>query len=102
VKGRLVDAAKAAVLGKEGGAAEGVDRVVRYLARGTAGAAGAGLVGPGMGREEEERRRKEKEGEKLGEVEVTGFELEKVLKCETGKKKVDKVRYFPLPWCSSG
>lgn len=32
----------------------------------------------------------EKKKVKLGEVEITGYPIEKVLRCETGKKKVDK------------
>lgn len=42
-------------------------------------------------REELERAAKEKKRERLVEIDVTGFEMETVLRCETGKKKVDKV-----------
>jgi hypothetical protein len=73
----------------------------------TSAAGGAGATGVAKGKEklaelkhkeedeteqrflqEKERKREKKE---LDEVDVTGFELEKVLRCETGDKKVDKV-----------
>jgi hypothetical protein len=49
----------------------------------------------------EETRKKievEKKDKKIKsvEIEVTGYEIEKVLRCETGSKKLDRVRFLPL------
>ncbi|GAA5867782.1 hypothetical protein JCM1840_006691 [Sporobolomyces johnsonii] len=92
VKGKLVDAAKK-VVGDNLSTHKVQEKVVRYLIRG-AGAAGAAGVAEGRGAgqgqgtiEGGERRRKDK---KLDEVDVTGFEMDQVLKCATGDKKVDQ------------
>ncbi|KAK4702556.1 hypothetical protein P7C70_g3667, partial [Phenoliferia sp. Uapishka_3] len=91
IKGKLVDAAKEN-MGK--GKEVITERVVRYLGKGTAVAAIGGALGEkeGANVEEERGRQKsrEKEKKKLDEVEVTGLPLEKVLKCETGKKRTDR------------
>ncbi|KAI5475075.1 hypothetical protein MNV49_001951 [Pseudohyphozyma bogoriensis] len=86
VKGKLVEAGEKAFGGPLTAMGVG-QRVVKYLKKGGA-AAGAGVAAV-----EEERGRKkgrEEKRESFAEVEVTGLELEKVLKAETGKKRVDK------------
>ncbi len=108
--GKLTDAAnkQKVVLQKKA-----TDAIVAYVGKGVAGLAISGLVGGAGGgpaateeerrkaeaelerKQEEEQRGREKErqnkrGKKVDEVEVTGYELEKVLACETGKKKVDR------------
>lgn len=94
IKGKLVEAAKTN-LGK--GKEVVTEGVVRYLGKATAGAA---LGGAALGAKEDEDRGRAKELErgkkKLEEVDVTGLPLEKVLKCETGKKRIDRVRSASL------
>lgn len=111
--GKLTDAASRQKVALQKKATEAI---VAYVGKGVAGMAIGGLVGGGGAgggaggagteeerraegeaerRQEEEQRGREKErvgkrGKKLDEVEVTGFELEKVLACATGKKKVDR------------
>ncbi|GAA5971275.1 hypothetical protein JCM11641_008291 [Rhodosporidiobolus odoratus] len=94
VKGRLADAAKKAV-GEHVSREKVQQHVVRYLTtRGGAGAAGGAIEGGAVIEEiekaEEERRKKARKEGKVEEVDVTGIEMEKVLKCETGNAKVDK------------
>ncbi|GAA6005445.1 hypothetical protein JCM10207_002984 [Rhodosporidiobolus poonsookiae] len=92
VKGRLADAAKKAV-GEHVSREKVQQHVVRYLtaARASAGAGGAEAVGAiEAGRAEEESRSRARKEGKVEEVEVTGYEIEKVLKCETGHGKTDK------------
>lgn len=91
VKGKLVEAGKKA-WGEKG--SDAVGGLVKYLGKGTAVAAAGGAVGGEH--KEVEREKREKEKKKLTEVDVTGFELEKVLKCETGKRKVDHVSFSLL------
>lgn len=89
MKGKLVDAARKNV-GENGEKLTG--HVVRYFTKASAGAAVAGAVertevehgekGNGNGKKEKSK--------KVQEVDITGYELEKALKCETGKSKVDK------------
>ncbi|GAA6007933.1 hypothetical protein JCM11491_006545 [Sporobolomyces phaffii] len=102
VRGKLVDAAKKAV-GAKASDRNLQESIVRYI---TSTAGGAGTAGVAKGKEkyaelrhkdEEETEQKflqEKERKKakkeLDEVDVTGFELEQVLRCETGDKKVDQ------------
>ncbi|GAA5956632.1 hypothetical protein JCM21900_003629 [Sporobolomyces salmonicolor] len=94
VKGKLVDAAKK-VVGDNLSTQKVQEKVVRYLIRGAGAAGAAGAAegrgageSPGQGRiEGDERRRKAK---KLDEVDVTGYEMDQVLKCATGNKKVDQ------------
>ncbi|GAA5978954.1 hypothetical protein JCM5350_004188 [Sporobolomyces pararoseus] len=102
VRGKLVDAAKNAV-GAKASDRNLQESIVRYI---TSSATGAGAAGAAKGKEklaelknkeeadneenflaEKERKRQNNE---LDEIDVTGHELEKVLKCETGDKKVDK------------
>ncbi|KAL8292768.1 hypothetical protein RQP46_001380 [Phenoliferia psychrophenolica] len=91
IKGKLVDAAKEN-LGK--GRQAVTEGVVRYLGKGVAATAIGGAIGGGAEVKEEERGRAEvrpkEKKKKLDEVEVTGLPLEKVLKCETGKKRTDR------------
>lgn len=88
MKGKLVDAARKNV-GENGEKITG--HVVRYFTKASAGAAVAGAVG-GAEQEKAEGNGNEKngKGKKIVEVDITGYELEKALKCETGKSKVDK------------
>jgi hypothetical protein len=88
VKGKLVDAAKQN-MGARGEVI--IPKVVKYFAKGTAKAAVGGALKEGDEEHGPDRKGRGK-GKKLDEVDVTGFELEKVLKCDTGKHKVDKVR----------
>lgn len=95
IKGRLVDAAKRNV-GEHGEVVTG--KLVRYFAKPGAhaeGAAGETLAvessTPSSRSSSKERKEQKRRQGKPEEVDVTGFELEKVLKCETGKSKVDKV-----------
>ncbi|GAA5997085.1 uncharacterized protein JCM10292_006196 [Rhodotorula paludigena] len=105
VKSKLADAAKKFV--GEQTSRENVQRhVVRYLQRGGAGA-GAGGAATGAqaieASEEEQaqasvegaeskqsKQRRAKKEKKIEEVDVTGFELEKVLRRETNDSAVDK------------
>lgn len=89
MKGKLVDAAKKNV-GENGEKITG--HVVRYFTKASAGAAVAGAVGGAEHGEKAEGHGNGKNGkkEKVTEVDITGYELEKALKCETGKSKVDK------------
>ena len=102
VKGKLADAAKDLV-GERITPDKVQQHVVRYLARaGGAGAAGAGAgaaEGPQLieGESEEAKVRRVKKEKKLEEVDVTGHDLEKVLKCDTGHSATDKVRTRSLP-----
>ncbi|ORY88683.1 hypothetical protein BCR35DRAFT_301483, partial [Leucosporidium creatinivorum] len=89
MKGKLVDAARKNV-GENGEKITG--HVVRYFTKATAGAAVAGAAG-GVEAEHEEKGEgigKKGKGKKIQEVDITGYDLEKALKCETGKSKVDK------------
>lgn len=113
MRGRLTDAAKGqAKVARE----KATEQVVKYIGKGSAAAALTGLIGGGGGaggaaaegdenakkaqadlerkREEEARGREKdrlgKRGKKLDEVDVTGYELERVLACETGHKRTDK------------
>ncbi|GAA5823378.1 hypothetical protein JCM10212_005674 [Sporobolomyces blumeae] len=102
VKTRLVDAAKKAV-GNKASDRKLQESVVKYIVEATGGA-GAASVAKGKAKEVghvdeqtlsgeekylEEREKKKAEG-LLDEVDVTGHEMDKVLKCETGDKEVDK------------
>jgi hypothetical protein len=103
VRGKLVDAAKNAV-GAKASDRNLQESIVRYI---TSSASGAGAAGAAKGKEklaelkqkgEEEteenfvaENERKKEKKELDEIDVTGHELEKVLKCETGDKKLDKV-----------
>lgn len=90
LRGKLVDAAKEQRDKIQEVGTEIVrTRVVRYFSKGVAAGAigGAALGGTTEQKEEEE----EKKGKALEEIEVTGMDMVKVLKCETGHKKVDKV-----------
>ncbi|GAA5900444.1 hypothetical protein JCM6882_001248 [Rhodosporidiobolus microsporus] len=92
VKGKLADAAKKAV-GERGvptTKAEAQRHVVRYLMARKNGE-GEGEGEDRLIEEDAEGRKKraKKEG-KVDEVEVTGYDLEKVLICETGNSKLDK------------
>ncbi|KAM0749498.1 hypothetical protein T439DRAFT_357834 [Meredithblackwellia eburnea MCA 4105] len=82
VRGKLVEAAKGNL---EKGKEKVTEGVVRYFAKGA-------MVGGTAAEIEERGRKKErvKKKEMLAEVEVTGLELSKVLKCETGKRRTDK------------
>lgn len=95
VRGKLVDAARSTF--GVGTKEEAANKVIKYLVGGaTAAGAGVGrLQDEGEG-ERGRKKEKEKKRHRLAEVEVTGYELEKVLKCETGKKKVDKVCGTPF------
>ncbi|GAA5895007.1 uncharacterized protein JCM6883_002288 [Sporobolomyces salmoneus] len=102
VRGKLVDAAKKAV-GAKASDRNLQESIVRYV---TSSAEGAGKGGVAKGKEklaelknreeetseeqfevEKETKRRKKE---LDEIDVTGHELEKVLRCETGDAKLDK------------
>jgi len=107
--GKLTDAANKQKVALQ---KKATDAIVAYVGKGVAGLAISGLVGGGGGagateedkhkaeaeferKQEEEQRGREKErqnkrGRKVDEVDVTGCDLEKVLACETGKKKVDR------------
>ncbi|GAA5850769.1 hypothetical protein JCM9279_003915 [Rhodotorula babjevae] len=95
VKGKLADAAKDLV-GERLTPDKVQQHVVRYLAQ--AGGAGAAAAGAGAaegqqlieGESEEAKVRRVKKEKKLEEVDVTGHDLEKVLKCETGHSATDK------------
>ncbi|GAA5892241.1 hypothetical protein JCM8208_001490 [Rhodotorula glutinis] len=96
VKGKLADAAKDLV-GERLTPDKVQQHVVRYLARaggaGAAAGAGAGAAeGPQLieGESEAAQVRRVKKEKKLEEVDVTGHDLEKVLKCETGHAATDK------------
>lgn len=94
IKGKLVEAAKTNV-GTRGEVI--IPKVVKYFETATAasGLARNGLIGGGAvasAEVEGETGRKHK-GKPEAEVDVTGYELEKVLKCQTGKAKLDKVSY---------
>lgn len=97
VKGKLVDAAKSN-FGSRGEVL--LPKVVRYFAKGTATAAAGGVLEAAGGKKVEEggKVKERKKGKKIDEVEVTGYELEKVLRCETGKSKVDKVGLEVRRW----
>lgn len=103
VRGKLVDAAKKSV-GAKASDRNLQESIVRYI---TSSVGGAGAAGAAKGKEklaelrhkeeeeteqkflaENERRRERKE---LDEIDVTGHELDQVLRCETGDKKLDKV-----------
>lgn len=65
---------------------------MRYFSKGVAaGAIGGVAAGAGAEAKEEEPKEKRKA---LEEIEVTGMDMIKVLKCETGSKRVDKVSSF--------
>ncbi|GAA5924394.1 uncharacterized protein JCM15063_005627 [Sporobolomyces koalae] len=102
VRGKLVDAAKNAV-GAKASDRNLQESVVRYI---TSSATGAGAAGAAKGKDKLaelrakdaeiseqtflEQNANKRDKKELDEVDVTGFELEKVLRCETGDKKVDK------------
>jgi hypothetical protein len=86
IKGKLVDAARKNV-GENGEKLTG--HVVRYFTKASAGAAVA-VGGAEHEKLEGSENGKQGKGKKIKEVEITGYELEKALKCETGKSKVDK------------
>jgi len=105
VRGKLVDAAKNAV-GAKASDRNLQESVVRYI---TSSADGRAKAGVQKGKEkmaelkekeiektEEEflaEKERKKEKKELDEIDVTGHELEKVIKCETGDKKLDKVSF---------
>lgn len=98
VKGKLADAAKSLV-NKHMSPDKVQQHVVRYLNKGSAAgetAPGAGTTeeGPPLleGESEASKVRRIKKEKKLEEVDVTGYDVEKVLKCETGHAATDKVR----------
>ncbi|SCV67312.1 BQ2448_5958 [Microbotryum intermedium] len=82
VRGKLVDAAKGA-FGARGEVI--IPKVVKYLT--TSAAAGGALKGPEAEHWKVEEAKSKK---KVSEVDVTGLDLQKVLRCDTGKSKVDK------------
>ncbi|GAA6041225.1 hypothetical protein JCM8097_008352 [Rhodosporidiobolus ruineniae] len=98
VKGKLADAARKAV--GENISREKVQRhVVRYLTTRGGAAAAEGAAGGAeleaaaqrqITAEEEDRRKQARKQGKVDEVEVTGLDVEKVLRCQTGKSSVDK------------
>ncbi|KAK4056111.1 hypothetical protein OIO90_002842 [Microbotryomycetes sp. JL221] len=79
IKNKLVDAARKNVVGENGEVI--TEKLVRYFAKDPEDATTV--------KASDEQADKPKR-EKIKEVDVTGFELEKVLKCDTGKSKVDK------------
>lgn len=93
LKARLVEAAKKNLVQGQKVVQE---RVVRYFMEATAVEA-AVAESERMRKRREENQRKLKE-RKLVEVDVTGLELEKVLRCQTGKRKVDKVSFVVPPF----
>ncbi|BGP45153.1 hypothetical protein JCM10450v2_000970 [Rhodotorula kratochvilovae] len=90
VKGKLADAARDLV-GEHISRDKVQQHVVRYLTKGAgaAGAAGAASGGPPL-LEDEARTRRAKKEKKLEEIDVTGYAIDKVLKCETGHAATDK------------
>ncbi|BGP13075.1 hypothetical protein JCM10213_000920 [Rhodosporidiobolus nylandii] len=91
VKGRLADAAKKAV-GEHVSREKVQQHVVRYLttARNAGGGAAAGGVIEEVEHEEAKRKESARKHGKVEEIDVTGYDVEKVLVCETGNAKVDK------------
>ncbi|KAK4047851.1 hypothetical protein OIV83_005194 [Microbotryomycetes sp. JL201] len=81
IKNKLVDAARKNVVGEDGQVVF-TDKLVRYFAKDSS----SGSTVRPVDLEADKHKR-----DKIQEVDVTGFELEKVLKCETGTAKVDKV-----------
>ncbi|KDE02647.1 hypothetical protein MVLG_06806 [Microbotryum lychnidis-dioicae p1A1 Lamole] len=82
VRGKLVDAAKGTV-GTRGEVV--IPKVVKYLT--TSAAAGGVFKGAEAEHWKVEGAKSKK---KVAEVDVTGLDLQKVLRCHTGKSKVDK------------
>lgn len=102
VKGKLADAAKSMVR-EQVGKQEVQQRVIRYLTKsGTVtphtdaygakaiGAAGAEAEAATLELEGDVVQTRDSTGKKLDEVDVTGYDMEKVLACETGHSSTDK------------
>ncbi|GAA5856468.1 hypothetical protein JCM8547_008757 [Rhodosporidiobolus lusitaniae] len=93
VKTKLSDAARKAV-GEHISRDKIQEHVVRYITeRGVAAGAGAATeaeVRRITDAEDGDRKKKQRREGKVDEVEVTGLDVEKVLRCETGKSAVDK------------
>lgn len=83
VQGKLVAYAKE-------GLEKGGEGVVRYFMTGVAGLSAAEALKAKERREIEEQKQREKNKKKTDEVDVTGLDIEQVLSCSTGKKRVDK------------
>lgn len=99
VKGRLADAARDLV-GEHISREKVQQHVVRYLTQGGKGkgkeeAVSVGLIEDAQVQEVEKTRERARKEKKLDEVDVTGFDVEKVLACATGHAGVDKVRRIP-------
>lgn len=94
VRTKLVDAASKNVSDKYGEAIK--HKVVKYLTDKSENREGeAEDAGERADRERAERELAKKRSTKLTEVDITGHDdLQKVLRCETGDKKLDKVRSF--------
>lgn len=100
VKGKLADAARDLV-GEHISREKVQQHVVRYLTQGGGGkgkgkegeAATVGMIEEAQAHEVEKTREKARKDKKLDEVDVTGFDVEKVLTCSTGHAGVDKVRH---------
>ncbi|GAA6048049.1 hypothetical protein JCM3770_000166 [Rhodotorula araucariae] len=93
VKGKLADAARDLV--GEHISRDKVQRhVIRYLTKGAGAAGVAGAAeGPPLleeGEPDEARARRARKEKKLDEIDVTGYPVDKVLKCETGHAATDK------------
>ncbi|BGP29185.1 hypothetical protein JCM10296v2_000923 [Rhodotorula toruloides] len=94
VKGKLADAARDLV-GEHISREKVQQHVVRYLTQGGKGkgkeeAVSVGLIEDAQVQEVEKTRERARKEKKLDEVDVTGFDVEKVLSCATGHAGVDK------------
>lgn len=88
--GKLVDAAKNQVSHLK---SAGSEQVLRYVTTAVAAVTGKHAASGGKSAETEAEAieaEQQKARQKVAEVDVTGYPLEKVLACSTGKRKVDK------------
>lgn len=91
VRTKLIDAASANLENSKYSEAVKA-RVVKYLTDASENRAGEPEdAGERADRERAEKALAKERSTKLAEVDITGLDLQKVLKCETGDKKIDKV-----------